>query len=275
MKPAFVFMWHWLRLHTPARLKIWFRRIRARSIDPFDRGVDIILSGSRVRAPAYFSGGGRRDYETASVARLIRWLAQHPDGLLVDVGCSLSIYGIIALSKSRHSEVIAIDADAAGLKCSRFLCSKVDAPERLKLVHGFVARDGSNRASLGEACENTCRTLADPAIPAEVEAIRYYERSSGLAVPQFSLDGLLEQVTPHRAVLIKIDVEGAELDVLAGAVNTIRRLAPILLLSVHPQFGVDVSKARAFLASLGYSVDHFETDHEEHWCCMPARRGNS
>lgn len=263
-------MWHWLRLHTPPRLKVWFRHARSRLVDPRDRGVWVVMGGTRVRVPAYFLGGGRFDYETSSIRRFIQWLSRHEDTLLVDVGCSLSIYGAVALSHARNAEVIAIDADPVGLKCSSFLCSKVDAPERLRLVHGLVGRIAAARSTLTAACDATARMLTNRAIPRLAEAIRYYNALAPTEVTSFTLDQLLASVSTPRPMLIKVDVEGSELDVLHGAVETLRRVRPTLLMSVHPQFGVDASTVRQFLAAAGYDADHFATDHEEHWWCAPA-----
>jgi len=60
----------------------------------------------------------------------------------------------------------------------------------------------------------------------------------------------------QRLRLIKIDVEGAELEVLRGGVNLLRRVRPLLLIEVHgfalPQFGANVEMLQSFLAELGY-----------------------
>lgn len=56
--------------------------------------------------------------------------------------------------------------------------------------------------------------------------------------------------------LIKIDVEGAELEVLKGAENLLKQWQPILLIEVHgfalPDFGTSVEELRVFLMNLGY-----------------------
>ena len=56
--------------------------------------------------------------------------------------------------------------------------------------------------------------------------------------------------------LIKIDVEGAELEVLRGAEEMLKRCMPKLIIEVHgfalPKFGSTVAEFRQFLADLGY-----------------------
>lgn len=69
---------------------------------------------------------------------------------------------------------------------------------------------------------------------------------------------------------ITIDVEGAELAVLHGATRTLCEQRPIVWVSIHPEFSVDLyGKTRedvlTFMAGLGYESTFLATDHEEHW----------
>lgn len=57
--------------------------------------------------------------------------------------------------------------------------------------------------------------------------------------------------------IIKIDVEGAEYQVLQGAVQTLQRCAPRVFLSIHPAhlrlLGTDTNELLALIDSIGYS----------------------
>ncbi len=73
---------------------------------------------------------------------------------------------------------------------------------------------------------------------------------------QVSVDSFCQkrEITPE---VIKIDVEGAELDVLSGARETIRKNKPVIFLSYHPKhlkkLGRTDDEFRAMLAEFGYS----------------------
>jgi FkbM family methyltransferase len=72
---------------------------------------------------------------------------------------------------------------------------------------------------------------------------------------QVSLDDfcLRENITPD---VIKIDVEGAEYDVLVGAEQTLKNNAPVIYLSIHPKelslMGQSVDKVINYLSGLNY-----------------------
>jgi FkbM family methyltransferase len=74
-----------------------------------------------------------------------------------------------------------------------------------------------------------------------------YSESKMVGVPTVSLDSL----NLARIDLIKIDIEGMEMDALAGAVHCIGNLHPILLIETIKS---DKSAIAAWLDNLGYTV---------------------
>jgi FkbM family methyltransferase len=83
-----------------------------------------------------------------------------------------------------------------------------------------------------------------------------------LTVTMQSLDHWAESAALARLDFIKLDVEGAELMVLAGAERTIARFRPVILaefdeywMSVHQQSRADAS---AWAAAHGYRLMHWE-----------------
>jgi len=74
-------------------------------------------------------------------------------------------------------------------------------------------------------------------------------------VPCFSLDVLLEAGTIKPPKFIKVDVEGAELDVLKGASSLLINQSPIVYLETHNVHRPRVDEeCRSFLTSLGYRM---------------------
>lgn len=73
--------------------------------------------------------------------------------------------------------------------------------------------------------------------------------------------------------VITIDVEGAELTVLRGAVAVLSESRPAVFVSVHIDMpwidekypGDTGDKVAEYMQGLGYAGRHLATDHEEHW----------
>jgi FkbM family methyltransferase len=74
-------------------------------------------------------------------------------------------------------------------------------------------------------------------------------------VPLFSLDEIMARVDCPRVSLIKIDVEGGELDVLRGAAATLAKHRPAILCEIdnrEGRFGIGKDELADFLKGLGY-----------------------
>lgn len=261
--------WLWRRLRRP------FHRL----LDPFGRGVRIELAhGHQIRVPADVTGrlDGWKSYEPESVDRMARWLATHPDALVLDLGCAIGIFTALALHSSPEIDVIAVDADLASLRVTQRVGRVARNPARLNLVHGLVSNRHRSGGVLAAAIAETGRKLATPCEARAAEVTRYVcvEDPAREQFPEYTLDGLLaDEGKPPRATLFKCDVEGAEALVLHGASRWILTVRPTLLLSVHPpaleKLGHTVAEIAALLRSFGYEWIVFARDHEEHWWAEP------
>ncbi len=248
-----------------------------RYLDTSKNGVPIRLGRSiTVGVPAEFSGGNWEAYETPAVNRFISWLRENPHSVILDVGCEIGFYSLLALSVSPASRVIGFDPDRANLKKAERMCHLV-TDSRLTLIHGFISDHHISDADMEAATAVTQALLTGEAWRKDDHRGSYMglDRIEDGSIPTHSLDGLLISRDGLGRVLLKCDVEGAELLVLRGAQRLIDTVSPALLISVHPSFlpnfGHSVDDVRAFLDENGYDSELLGVDHEEHWWCE--RRG--
>lgn len=83
----------------------------------------------------------------------------------------------------------------------------------------------------------------------------YRQSVNRISIQCFSIDELQEKAY-EPPTIIKIDVEGAEYDVLKGAVHTIKKYRPNILLATHDCNLPGVrDKCINFLKELGYTVE--------------------
>jgi FkbM family methyltransferase len=114
-------------------------------------------------------------------------------------------------------------------------------------LHQLALSDSNGSATLHVAQLSGHHTL----IPGKLK------RENGLMNVQTStLDSLLEEIGYNRTIdVIKIDVEGAEMQVLRGARETLlSNRGIVLLLDLHPKLGVDVAEVCRFLQDLGFAL---------------------
>jgi FkbM family methyltransferase len=78
-----------------------------------------------------------------------------------------------------------------------------------------------------------------------------------ISVPVRTLDSLMDELSPPRLDLIKIDVEGAESRVLDGAERLVSRFRPTLIIELHtPE--QDIAVAR-WLTERGYRLERLSS----------------
>jgi len=88
--------------------------------------------------------------------------------------------------------------------------------------------------------------------------------NSTIEVEKRTLDSILNESDIQQVDMIKIDVEGAEMEVLLGAEDTLKNNTDlILLLDLHPHMGVDTVAICQFLSDRGFSIHHMKAPHEK------------
>ena len=174
--------------------------------------------------------------ERSSMRFLLAYL--HPGDTMIDVGANVGTYSLLATT---IDDVSVVAFEPSGQTYERaalnFELNRVE--ERTRLFRQAVgAASGVAVLSVGLGPRNM---VLDPA-----------ER--GEEVPMVTLDDLLPS-TPGPVSLVKVDVEGGELDVLAGGSRLIERDGPALILEVN-----DPSGTERQLKELAYSCYSYDVD---------------
>lgn len=138
--------------------------------------------------------------------------------------------------------------------------------KRMQLVTSAVSdRDGELTfiQSRDLSGASTGSHLAGSSVPLRAEVYAKFER---ITVPAVRLDSFLKRdgiMPPH---LMKVDVEGAELQVLQGARELLAKHKPAIFIEVHhiqQMFGV-----QPLLLELGYKLEMLDLEHLEPSRCF-------
>lgn len=268
--PAF----NWL---GPARrsLKSAFASVASKA----SRGAEVPLGKARkVVVPWDFVGATDwSTYEPVSTEFFADLVEKSPDLLVVDVGCAIGIYSLLALSVSDRAEVCSMDSDLMSLAITRHLC-KATAVSRHRLLWGFCGDEKMSQANplreqLDKACEVSSLTVENANLKPRIGA-NTYTCVGGVNqehIPFWDMDSLLVPLAETgRPILLKVDIEGAEIAMLRGSSRLAAYPNVQMLLSVHPHvlpraWKSSGAEVRALLEARGYQITLVEKTSEEHW----------
>jgi FkbM family methyltransferase len=183
------------------------------------------------------------------INQFLSWLT--PDSTFYDVGGNAGYFSFIASTVVTRGHILAFEPMAANIAIFE---------EHLRRNRRRVGTDRIVFIPFAVAdCEKTVQFTNDPVLTGSntyVDSHFLNPAVEKIDVKCVSIDGLVAQGSPLPDV-IKIDVEGAEFDVLRGAEQTLRTHRPHLLLATHDVHvpGVD-RQCVEFLKGLGYTLTH-------------------
>jgi FkbM family methyltransferase len=161
-----------------------------------------------------------------------------PGSLVIDVGANVGFFTRrFATWVGPQGRVLAIEPERVNFDR---LCASTARFGTVETLQGVAAdRDG------------TLNLVINPIHPGD-----HHIGAEGVPVTAFTVDRLVVARNSRPLSLIKIDVQGAELAVIEGAVATLERLRPALVVEVDPQslnrMGLTAADLFGRLDQLGY-----------------------
>lgn len=133
----------------------------------------------------------------------------------IDGGCHIGTLSRVMLDAGAN--VIGIDANKDALQCASYNCRLFP---QAQFIHGALHHCSAGKARLKINLENAGATYCEPTL----------EQSGMMLVDTITID---EVAAGERIGLIKLDIEGAEVDALMGAIKTIERDRPAIICEVN------------------------------------------
>lgn len=169
-----------------------------------------------------------------------------PGDAFVDVGANIGYFTLLAsVLVGRNGEVIAVEPNP-GARARLERNVSLNRLTNVRVVEAALSdRAGELTLHLGPADNSGLSSFRVPR-----------DSARSIAVAVRTLDSLVTLDARPRAI-VKIDVEGAELQVLRGMRETLRRARPDLIVEISPQFltelGSSVSELLDLLGAAGYT----------------------
>lgn len=200
-------------------------------------GVELRSDRDRI---ALFVEQGKGPYEPETVANFQEAIAADPEGCVIDVGAYSGLFTILAL-RAGAEEVIALEPNQQGYERLRQNVEPYDGyPYGVLRTVNAAASSEAGTGSLEVTGEHVAICTTGKLRPA----------SDGPAVEVVKIDDLERE---RRVSVMKIDVEGHEIEALKGAALTLETDHPVLFVEVNSRSGGDrTAEVRDFLAPFGY-----------------------
>jgi FkbM family methyltransferase len=226
-------------------------------------GVDL-PGGNRVRV-AFRSRRLGREYEKPVMDLFVREL--RPDAVVFDIGAHWGLYTLVAARRAKlvvafepsepNRSMLAKNVNLAGFKNVRVRPDLVADRVGTMTFHDY-------HGPLSQLDSMMCGLLP-------------HRFARPVEAPVTTIDAL--DIEPD---VLKIDVEGAEASVLAGAARVLRDARPTILLEVHQErlraMGSSADDVRATLRHFDYRIDTLTSipspgELVSHWLCRPSVAG--
>lgn len=171
------------------------------------------------------------------------------DEVFVDCGAfdGDSIQNFYKVQSNFQGKIFAIEPDPANItKMKDFLLNANSSFQKAVSILSIVV--GTHKGKIRFSANGTASSMIDP--------------NGSIEIDCFPIDELLGQ---NKATFIKMDIEGAELDALQSAKNSIQKDSPVLAISVYHKPD-DLWKIPLFIQSLSNQYKFYLRPHnEEGW----------
>jgi FkbM family methyltransferase len=223
----------------------------------YDNEIKIIANlQSHIDAQIFWQGYQEADRgEIILMKKLL-----NPGSIFIDVGANIGVFSLVAASIAKHGEIHAFEP-------SKRLFSKLN--ENITL-NGFTNIKTNNQGLFNEAIDKTLHHPTGKGMVNAGAASLFPENQSeadNLEIENISLITFDSYVDKHKFTkidLIKMDIEGAEMDALQGAVDSLIRFKPQILMELDEsciqRAGYSFKEILDFWHKLNYEINYINFD---------------
>lgn len=140
--------------------------------------------------------------------------------MLIDCGCNFGFYSFYTASLSRKNEVISIEASQNTLEEFKDNL-KINDFDNIKILNKAVSDLDNQKIEFYESEKDWESSLLSP---------KFYIKNKKY-VESITIDSVVKnKYIENKLLILKIDVEGADFNVLSGAKNTILKTKPFIII---------------------------------------------
>ncbi len=208
--------------------KEFLKSIAYKALDllTFRKGISRTVNGIRLKFPARWHRYYGREYETENYQFLKTWL--QPGMTVIDIGGHIGLFSVSCARIMEGQGTILCFEPTPGT--FRVLQKTIRLNRYTQIITALQAAisDFSGTAEFYTDAEEGCNSNS------LVKQEKISDHKYTYQVNVRTLDSVVNEMALKPA-LVKIDAEGAEYQVLKGALSTIHNYRPLIILGMHPQ----------------------------------------
>jgi|SRR5215831_4602817 len=212
-----------------------------------DKGIERKINDFKLRFPVRWHRYFPKEYEADNYGFLEKQVKQGAD--VIDIGAHIGLFSV------RCSQLTGPTGKIIAFEPTPGTFSILKDTLRINNTGNVVPLQAAVSGDAGMATfyvSHTAGCNSNSLVKNKSE-----KELSAYDVQLYTIDGIVEEYS-LKPSLIKIDVEGAELDVLKGGGKTFRELKPALILGLHPAFikqkGDQLESIWQILSEAGYTI---------------------
>lgn len=176
--------------------------------------------------------------------------------VIVDAGANFGLFGLIAKVIEPKAQVFLVEA--LSQHCVRIEKNlRLNAMEATVMNYALGNQQGTVKFYDMDQHDNTIGSLYRPF----VEMHQHHRGIKEIEVPMTTLDRLMEAHKLPKLDLLKVDVEGAEFELLSGALRTIQHSRPDILCEISSAENAEAIDR--LISGLGFRYNIHELDEQQ------------
>lgn len=179
-----------------------------------------------------------------------------PDDVFIDVGANVGLFTLVAAKRLVDGQIHAFEPVKTNL--TRLRANLLLNQFHNVVVNAVALSNISSNRDLFIPAVNLNRGIRNTGLASFYVSKQEISRSKKESVSTITLDEYVQRSDLEKVDVIKIDVEGAEMDVLEGGLESLRKFRPIILMEVNEQHlnyaSRTIDELLKFWGSLDYSI---------------------
>lgn len=150
------------------------------------------------------------------------------DDYIVDAGANIGIFSIFAVQYAKNGKIFAFEPAKSTFEILKYNTSKYNNIIPLKLALGKFR--GVNKIRVFKISKGVSTLLDSDVIDDFSKSFGEYKDEE---IDVITLDDFIKENNIQKINFIKIDTEGYELNILEGAIETIKKFNPVIVVSAY------------------------------------------